>query len=38
MSNANVKVSYSLICKDLNEAIDEKIKSSPTHLTMKLVR
>lgn len=24
MANANVKVSYSLICKDLNEAIDEK--------------
>lgn len=26
MANANVKVSYSLICKDLNEAIDAKNK------------
>jgi hypothetical protein len=26
MMNANVKVSYSLICKDLNEAIDAKNK------------
>nr|DAS55473.1 MAG TPA: hypothetical protein [Caudoviricetes sp.]DAX98797.1 MAG TPA: hypothetical protein [Caudoviricetes sp.] len=26
MANANVKVSYSLICKDLNEAIDTKNK------------
>ena len=38
MANANVKVSYSLICKDLNEAIDAKINTSPTHLTMKLLR
>lgn len=26
MANANVKVSYSLICKDLNEAINAKNK------------
>lgn len=26
MMNANVKVFYSLICKDLNEAIDAKNK------------
>ncbi len=36
--NANVNVFYELTCKDLNEAIDAKIKSSPIHLTMKLLR
>ena len=37
IANANVKITYIVICKNLDEAIDEKIKSSPIRLTMKLL-
>ena len=35
MANANVDIVYEIYANNINDAIDVKIKSSPTRLTMK---
>lgn len=35
MANANVDIVYEIYANNINDAIDAKIKSSPTRLTMK---